>query len=157
MKRHAIPILMSVLTVAIILLPASVFAQDTPGVTGAGAAALPANSALSGVTLSGLQFGVSVYIPGDATAEGQFQATLLGTTILGLTQNIEVLGTATSGSNGTGTRTFSGTATVDMGDGTLPLTNVPITVAVTSTSLSLTIGTTNLPAATLPGGVITIE
>jgi len=148
---------MSVLTVAIILLPSSVFAQDTPGVTGAGAAALPANSALNGVTLSGLQSGVSVYIPGAATAEGQFQATLLGTSTLGLPQNIEVDGTASSGSNAVGIRTFSGTATMDMGDGTLPLTNVPITVTITSTSLSLTIGTTNLPAATLTGGVITIE
>jgi hypothetical protein len=156
MKRHAIPTIMSVLTLAIILLPASVFGQDT-GVVGAGAGTFPANTALSGVSLSGLKFGMGVLIPGDTTALGQFHATLLGTSILGQPQNIEVEGDATSGTLDIGSRTFSGTATVDMGDGTPPLTSVPFTVTATATGLVLILGTTNLPAATLSAGNIAIS
>src|SRR5436853_1813842 len=76
MRRHAIPITMSVLTLAIILLPGSLFAQDTRGVTGAGKATLPAGASLSGVSVSGLQFGLGAVIPGDGTAAGSLQATL---------------------------------------------------------------------------------
>jgi len=158
MKQHATSITMSVLALAIILLPSSAFGQDDiPGVTGAGASAFPIGTILSGVSLTGLQFGVSASIPGDASAEGQFQATLLGTTLLGLQQKIEIEGTATSGSNGPGSRTFSGTATVDMCDGPLPLANMPNTVTATATSLLLSIGTTNLPVAALTAGTINIE
>ncbi|SRR6266446_490372 len=157
MKRHdAIPTTMTVLTLAILLLPASLFGQAS-GVAGAGAGTFPANTALSGVTLSGLKFGMGVLIPGDTTANGQLQATLLGTSVLGQPQNIEVGGDATSGTLGTGSRTFSGTATVDMGDGTPPLLNVPFTVAATAAGLVLTLGATTLPAATLTAGSITIK
>ena len=156
MKRHTIPLVMTVLTLAIILLPAAASAQDA-GVTGAGAGALPVNTLLNAVSVSGLQFGMGVYIPGDGSAQGQFQATLLGLSLLGLPQNIEVEGQATTGSSPTGSRTFSGTATVDMGDGLPPLTNVPFTVTATSTTLVLILGLTNLPAATLTAGTIAIQ
>jgi len=155
MKRHTIPVIMSVLTLAIIVLPASVFGQST-GVAGAGAGSLPAGASLNGVSLSGLKFGMGVIIPGDGTADGEFQATLLGTTLLGLVQNIQVGGTATAGSLGTGSRTFSGIATLDMGNGTLP-TSVPFTVTATATSLLLVLSTTNLPSATLTAGSIAIK
>ena len=157
MKRHdAVPLTMTVLTLAIMLLPASLFGQAT-GVAGAGAGTFPANTALSGVSLSGLKFAMGVLIPGDTTADGQLQATLLGTTPLGQPRNIEVEGDATNGTLATGSRTFSGTATVDMGDGTPPLLNVPFTVTATATGLVLTLGATNLPAATLTAGTITIK
>ena len=155
MKRHAIPI-MSALTLVVMLLPASLFGQAT-GVAGAGAGTFPINTALNGVSLSGLKFGLGVLIPGDGTADGQLQATLLGTTPLGQPRNIEVEGDATNGTLATGSRTFSGTATVDMGDGTPPLLNVPFTVAATAAGLVLTLGATTLPAATLTAGTITIK
>jgi hypothetical protein len=157
MKRHAILVTTSVLTLAIILLPASVFGQGNPGVTGAGAGAFAGGASLGGVSLSGLQFGIGVLIPGDGSAAGQFQATLLGTSVLGQPQNILVQGNATSGSIASGSGTFSGTVTVDMGDGTPPLTNVPFTLTASSTSVLLVIGTTNLPAAAVTEGSITVQ
>ena len=158
MKRHAIPITMSVLTLAIILLPGSVFAQDTRGVTGAGKATLPAGASLSGVSVSGLQFGLGAVIPGDGTAAGSLQATLAGKTLLGLPQTIELTGNATNGAiNADGSQTFSGTGTLDMGDGTAPLTNVPFAVTASATSLLLSIGATNLPAAAINAGTVQIQ
>jgi len=157
MKRHAILLTIGVLTLAITLLPAPAFGQDTPAVTGAGAGVFPSGTTFSNVAVSGMQFGMGVFIPGDGTAAGQFQATLLGTSALNQPQYIVVEGVATSGSIGTGTGTFSGTATVDMGDGTAPLTNVPFTVTATPTSVLLTVGATNLPTASVNQGQITIQ
>ena len=158
MKRHMIPVTISFLTVVIILLPASVFGQSTSGATGAGAGIFPGNTTFSGVSVSGLQFGMGVFTPGDTTAAGQFQMTLLGTTPLGQPQNIEIDGDAASGAiNVDGTRTFSGTAIVDMGDGTPPLTAVPFTVRASTNSLLLTVGVTNLPLASLTGGGVLID
>src|SRR2546425_9539440 len=97
MKRHdAVPLTMTVLTLAIMLLPASLFGQAT-GVAGAGAGAFPPNTALSGGSFSGLKFAMGVLIPRDTTAARQFQARLLGTTPLGQPQNIEIEGDATTG------------------------------------------------------------
>jgi hypothetical protein len=156
MKRNAIPITMSVLTLAIILLPASVFGQDTPGVSGSGPGTFASGTIFSGVSLTAVKFGIGVFIPGDSTATGQFQATLSGTSGLGQPQDIELEGNAISGSNNAdGSRTFSGTLTMDMGNGTPPLTSVPFTVTATRTSLVLVLGTTNL-SATVAAGSITI-
>jgi hypothetical protein len=158
MKRHMIPVTMSFLTVVILLLPACVFGQSTSGLTGAGAGAFPGSTAFSGVSVSGLQFGMGVFTPGDTTAAGQFQATLLGASALGQPQNIEIQGDAASGAiNTDGSRTFSGTATVDMGDGTPPLTAVPFTVRASANTLLLTVGVNNLPVASLTAGSITID
>jgi hypothetical protein len=158
MKRHAIPITISVLTLGIILLPASVFGQGIPGVTGAGTGAFPIGATFSGVVLSSLQFGMGTFVPGDSSAAGQLQLALLGTSLLGQPQNIEVDGEAAYGTlNVDGSRTFSGTATVDMGDGSPALTNVPFTVTATATSLLLAIENVNLPAVPLSGGTITIQ
>jgi hypothetical protein len=158
MKQHIIPVMMRFLTVMIILLPASVFGQSNSGATGAGAGSFPGGSTFSGVSVSGLQFGMGVYTPGDTTATGQFTATLLGTSVLGQPQNIEIQGDAASGAiNTDGSRTFSGAATVDMGDGTPPLTAVSFTVIANSNTLLVTIGVSNLPLASLVHGSITID
>jgi hypothetical protein len=146
---------MIVLLLAIVLLPASAVSQVDSGVTGAGAGAFPSGTTFSGVPVSGLHFGIGIDIPGDGSATGQFQATLLGTTLLGLPQSIEVEGEATTGSNNSnGSRTFSGTTTVDMGDGTPSLTNVPFTVTATPTSLLVLLGSVNMPAAVVTAGSI---
>jgi hypothetical protein len=158
MKRHMIPVTMSFVTVVILLLPAAGFGQNTSGLTGAGAGAFPGSTTFSGVSVSGLRFGMGVFVPGDTTAAGQFQATLLGTTVLGQPQNIEIQGDAASGAlNADGSRTFSGTSTVDMGDGSPPLTAVPFTVIASANTLLLTVGVNNLPVASLTAGSITID
>src|SRR5216684_6593692 len=124
MKRHMISLTAGVLTVAIILLPASIFA-GTPSVTAAGEGSFPAGTTYAAVPLSGLTFSIGVLIYTDGTAFGQFQTTLVGTSLLGQEQDIEVQGDATAGVlNADGSRTFSGSATVDLGDGTPPLANV---------------------------------
>jgi hypothetical protein len=158
MKRHTISMTMSVLILTIILLPASVFSQDTPSVTGAGAAAFPNGTIFSVVPVSGLTFGVGVFIYSDGSAAGQFEATLLGTSLLGQPQNIEVEGTAATGVlNADGSRTFSGTATLDIGDGTPPLTSVPFTLTASTTSVLLVLNSINLPSAALTDGQITMR
>ena len=158
MKRHMIPMTMGFLTVVIILLPASVFAQSTSGVTGAGWGAFPTNTTFSGVSVSGLNFGMGVFTPGDTTAAGQFEGTLSGTSLLGQPQNIEIEGDAAGGDiNVDGSRTFSGTATVDMGDGSPPLTAVPFTIRASANTLLVTVGVNNLPLASLTAGAIVID
>src|ERR1700739_3192477 len=101
MKRHMISAAMGFLTVAVIFVPASVFGQSSSGATGAGAGAFPGATSFGGVSVSGLQFGLGVFIPGDTTAAGQFTTTLLGTSILGQPQNIQIEGDAASGTNNT--------------------------------------------------------
>ena len=158
MKRHTISMKLSVLLLTIILLPASVFGQDTPSLTGSGQADLPSGTTYLGVPVSALTFGIGVFIYSDGSATGQFQTTLLGTTLLGLTQEIQVEGKAATGTlNADGSRTFSGTATVDMGDGTPALPNVPFTVTATPTSVLLILGSVNLPPAAVSEGTISLR
>jgi hypothetical protein len=157
MKRHAISATLTVLTLAIFLLPASVLAQDTSGVTGAGSGAFPSGAAFSGVSLNSLKFGIGIFISNDGSATGQFQTTLVGVSALGQPQNIELEGSASVGSfNADGSGTFSGTVSLDMGNGTPPITGVPFTATVTRTSVLLTIESTALPAAGVTAGSITL-
>ena len=158
MKRHAIPTAIGVFLLVFILSPASVLGQAIPGAAGAGIGPFPPGTVFSGIPLNGLQFGMGAFIPGDSTAAGGLQATLLGTSLLGQPQNIEVQGQATNGAlNVDGSRTLSGLATVDLGDGSPPQTNVPFTATATATSLLLAINNLGLPAVALSGGVITIQ
>jgi hypothetical protein len=99
-----------------------------------------------------------MFIAQDGSATGQFQAVLLGSSLLGTPQNITVEGEVSSGSVGAdGSATFSGTATVDMGDGTPALPGVPFTVTVSGTSLGLILNAVALPTATLSAGSITVK
>ena len=132
-------------------------------VTAAGAGTYPSGAAYGGVPVGGLRFGIGVEIPGDTSARGEFQGTLLGTSASGQPQNIAVEGKASSGSSSDArTATFSGTCTVDMADGTAPSTGVPFTVTVATdaggkTTLSLKLGASVLPAATVDAGSVTIQ
>jgi hypothetical protein len=126
--------------------------------TGAGEGIFPAGASFNGVPVNGLQFGKGVGIREDSTAIGDFQALLLGTSLLGQPQNINVAGLARNGAvNPDGSATFSGLCAVDMGDGTPPLTGVPFSVTATTEGLRLILGNTPLPMATLTAGSITIE
>jgi hypothetical protein len=132
--------------------------QSGSMVTGGGGGIFPTGASFSGVSLNGLQFGKGVGIPGDSSAAGDLQALLLGTSLLGQPQNINVVGRASSGLvNPDGTATFSGLSTVDMGNGTPPLTGVPFSVTATTQGLQLILGNTPLPMATLTAGSITIQ
>jgi hypothetical protein len=158
MKRQMILLTAGVLILTIILLPAPSFGLATPGVTGAGEGTFPAGTTFSGVPISALNFAIGVLIYTDGTAFGQFQTTLVGTSVLGLEQDIEVEGDATAGVlNADGSRTFSGAVTVDLGDGTPRLMNVPFSVTATATSILLSLGGTNLPSVTLTGGSISLS
>jgi hypothetical protein len=144
------------------LASAPAFAQGIQ-VTGAGAAVYPPNTTFGGVPVSDLQLGIGVRIPGNGTALGQIQVTLVGASVLGLEQDIEVEGQASTGSATAGsTAKFLGTVSIDMGDGTPPLTGVAFTLAIVTNAdgqgtLSLALGATTLPVATVNGGSITIK
>ena len=146
-----------ILGLAGLMTPAPVAAQDA-GVTGAAEAAFPNGTAFNGVPLKGLTLGQGMFIAQDGSAAGQFQAVLLGTSLLGTPQNVTVEGEVRGGSVGAdGSATFSGTATVDMGDGTLPLAGVPFAVTVSAGSLGLILNAVALPTATVTAGSITIK
>ena len=149
--------LTAILGLASLMAPAPAAAQDA-GVTGAAEAAFPNGAAFNGVSLKGLTLGQGLFIGPDGSATGQFQAVLLGTSLLGAAQNITVEGEVGGGSVAAdGSATFSGTATVDMGDGTLPLPGVPFAVTVSAGSLGLILNAVALPTATVTAGSITIK
>ena len=147
----------AIVELAALMAPAPVAAQDA-GVTGAAEAAFPNGAAFNGVSLKGLTLGQGLFIGQDGSATGQFQAVLLGTSLLGTPQNVTVEGEVRGGSVGVdGSATFSGTATVDMGDGTLPLSGVPFTVTASAGSLGLILNAVALPTATVTAGSITLK
>jgi hypothetical protein len=163
----AIPLL--VIAVSLFAVPA--LAQGQTTVTGAGGGVYPAGttikggsiSALKGVTLTGLTFGMGVALPGDSTANGNFESTLVGTSAKGLPRNIVVEGNVTSGSGQAGgSANYTGICTVNPGDGTATLTGVPFTVNVAKLpngawGITLTLSSTSLPAATVTSGSVTIK
>jgi len=151
-------VLAAMLGQASILAPAPIAAQDVAGVTGAAEATLPDGATFNGIPLRGLTLGQGLFIAQDGSATGQFQAVLLGTSLLGAAQNITVEGEVSGGSVGTdGSASFSGTATVDMGDGTLPLPGVPFTVTASAGSLGLILNAVALPTATISAGTVTVK
>ena len=91
----AIPLL--VIAVSLFAVPTLAQSQQTT-VTGAGSGVYPAGttikssslSALKGVTLTSLTFGMGVALPGDGTANGTFESTLIGTSAKGQPRNIVV-------------------------------------------------------------------
>ena len=148
----------AILWLASLRAPAPVAAQDAAGVTGAAEATLPDGATFNGIPLRGLTLGQGLFIGPDGTATGQFQAVLLGTSLLGTPQNVTVEGEVSGGSVGAnGSATFSGTATVDMGDGTLPLSGVPFTVTASAGSLGLILNAVALPTATVTAGSIALK
>jgi hypothetical protein len=163
----AIPLM--AITLSLFALPT--LAQSQTTVTGAGGGVYPAGttfkagsfSALKGVTLSDLTFGMGVVLPGDGTANGTFESTLIGTSAQGLPRNIVVEGSPTSGSGKVGgPATYSGLCSVNPGDGTAPLTGVPFTVTMAKLSdgkwsLALTLGGTRVPAAAINTGSVTVK
>ena len=122
----------------------------------------PSGTSFNGVNLSGLQIATAAVLVSDGSAEGHLAISLKGTTILGTQQNISIEAEASSGSNAAANlATINGTCTIDMGDGTPPVSGVPIVATITTNSdhqgtVGLVLGGTALPAATINGGSMTI-
>jgi hypothetical protein len=160
MKRLAM--LPAAVLVTAILWPAPVDAQTEASVTGAAEGIFPPGASYLGVSLNGLTLGMGLSVAGN-WASGQFQTTLVGVSAFGLEQDIQVEGHASSSvPSEPNTAIFSGTCTVELGDGTPPVPGVPFTVAVATNaegtgSLTLTLGGTNLPAATVNEGNMRIR
>ncbi len=149
----------AILAAAIALSAQAVLAQSATSVTGAGSALFKSAALFNGVSLTDLKFGMGVPLATDGTAGGDFESTLRGSAS-GQPQTITVEGKPTAGSGRTGgATTFSGTCRVNMGNGTPTQTGVPFTLTVVPTgkgSLTLTLGGTNLPAANINAGSITV-
>lgn len=141
------------------LAPAAVAAQDDAArVSGAGEATLPEGVAFNGIALSGIQLGQGVLIAADGSAVGQFHAVLSGTSVLGLPQEITVQGEVNAGeATGAGTVTFSGKATLSMGNGSLPVVDVPFSVTASTGGVQLVIDGATFPQANLTAGSVTIK
>jgi hypothetical protein len=152
----------AVLLALAILWPAPIDAQTETSVTAAGAGTFPAGTSYLGVPLNTLSLGMGLTMAGN-WAVGQFQTSLSGVSDLGVEQTIEVEGIVSSSVPvGPGSAIFSGSCTVEAGDGTPPVPGVPFTVAISTNadgtaSLRLTLGSTNLPAATMNEGSMTIR
>jgi len=161
--RRSIWWAMPLQAIALFLFSQSALAQSQTTVTAAGDGLFPSGASFNGVSLSALSFGMGTVNLTDGTATGAFESTLTGTDTTGVARNIVVVGTPTSGSGQSGgPATYSGLCSVNPGDGTPSLTGVPFTVTVATLSngkwgLTLTLGTTNLPAAALNTGSVTIK
>src|SRR3989442_965688 len=94
MKR-LVTLFAATLAIALSVLPAA--AQSETVVAGAGEGIFPSGAVLYGVPLNGLQFAKGITIDASGSATGQFQTLLLGTSLLGQPQNINVEGKASSG------------------------------------------------------------
>jgi len=138
-------------------------AADSTSATGAAGGTFASGSQFAGVAVSAIQTGFGVDIGADGLAHGQFTATLLGTSSLGLEQNITLAGEVPAGTRPAPTvAVFSGTASVDMGDGLPPAEGIPFTATVTANvngqgTLGLVTGLATLPAASLGVGSVTLE
>lgn len=154
--------MLPVAILAAVLAPATAAAQTETSVTIAGAGAFPTGAVYLGLPLNTLSLGVGLGVAGTWAA-GQFQVTLTGTDVLGHERNIVVNGRATAAApSAPGTATFSGTAIVDPGDGTPPVPGVPFAAVVVpgadgTGSLTLSLGGTNLPAAAIDEGYVTVQ
>jgi len=159
MNRRTVwwPILSMAIALSLFARPA--IAQSSA--TGAGAGVFPAGAVFNGVSLSAVRFGMGVSIDTNGIATGDFETTLLGTQA-GQPRTITVVGKPTGGSVPTaGSASFSGLCRIDMGDGTPALTSVPFSAtavagAGSGQTLTLSLGSTNLPAATGTDGRITV-
>jgi hypothetical protein len=156
MRRLALLTAVSVVTA--ILCPAPAGAQTETFVTGAGAGVFPEGANYLGVSLKGLDVGMGLGVA-DTWGVGQFQVTLNSAE----GQDILVEGLVSSSSPSTpGTAVFRGTCTVDPGNGALVLTGVPFAAMAVANpdgtgTLTLNLGGTNLPAAAINEGYLTVQ
>ena len=150
----------ALLTAALLAPVAS--AEDEISVTAAGAGTFPQGALLLGLPLQSLSLGIGLGLTTN-WALGQFQVTLTGTMPVTGERSIVVDGRANAGApSAPGTAAFSGTATVDPGNGTPLLVGVPFAALLVPNpdgtgALTISIAGTNLPAATINEGNVTVR
>jgi hypothetical protein len=161
MKRSGL-LFAALLASALLAAPPPSDADPTLATAGVGGS-YPAGTSFAGVSVNGLQSGFGVEINLDGSGLGQFCAVLLGTSGLGLPQNIRLEGEVTAGSHPTpNVAILSGTARIDMGDGLPAAEGVPFTATVTTDAagqgtIGLVTGLASLPNATVNAGSMTIN
>jgi hypothetical protein len=151
------------LLVVMLAVAGSAYAADTSA-TAAAVGTYPVGTSYNGVALSGLVIGSGAMIWGDGSgADGKLTVQLLGLqTPLGQ-QIINVNATVNGGSRAAANvATLTGTASVDLGNGTPPVSGVPIVVTITTDAnnkgtVGVVLGGTALPAATVGDGTVTVE
>jgi hypothetical protein len=120
----------------------------------AGSGAYTSTPNINGAELSGGTFGIGIRSAGP----GDLEANLNGVQpLLGIFQQLTVTGWVTTASLSGGTMTFSGTASLDMGDGSAPLTNLPLSGSVTASGLTLTVASWSFGTLPKADGFITLE
>jgi len=134
----------------------------TPGFAAAGGGAYPGGTSFGGVPVHGMRFGTGADIPGDGSADGVAEMTLLGTGPGGQPQLITIETNVTEGYvTSPSSVALFGAATVDMGDGSPPVSGHPFTLTVQPNSsqqitVVVVVDQTNLPAATVTIGGVTL-
>jgi hypothetical protein len=109
-------------------------------------------------TPGGLELGTGVFIEPDGSASGVYSAVLTGKSLLGQPQQIKIEGSVLQGDvMPNGQTFFSGIATVNLGDATPTLSSVPFSVTIIDNTVRLSVLATNLPAAQVASGAISIE
>ena len=157
---------LSILFAMMLAIAGSAYAQTDTSATTAGDGLYPNGTTFNGVPVSGLDIGTGALINGtNGVAEGHVAIALFGPTniITNQQQIIKIEADFTGGSRAAANVvTLNGTATVDMGDGTLPLTGVPIVVTLTfdgveGGSVGLSIGAASLPTSALTDGTMDVS
>jgi hypothetical protein len=155
MKRRTIWSAISVLAIALCLLPQPALAASKPAfVTGVGGSAFPAGTSYNGLALSSYRFGVGVTLAADGSASGDFEITLLGSQgqIVG-----SVVCKATAGStSSSGVVTFSGTSYIELSGSSPSSAAFSASGKDKQNTMSLTIGSTTWQVATGTNGSITV-
>jgi len=152
----------------ILALAGSAFAQTAPAdtaVTSAAQGSFPDGTSYNGVPLGGLEIGAGSVIFGDGSGgDGALAIRLLGVSVAGVPQQvINIDAQVTGGSRSAASAaTVTGTCKIDMGNGLPPITGIPFTAAIAADSnnlgaVTLMLGGTQLPAATIGDGSVTVE
>ena len=155
---------LAMLLILILAVGGSAYAQtatvDT-SVTSAAIGTYPAGTIYNGVPLSGLEIAAGSVIFANGTGgDGALGIRLLSATTP--QQIISIDAQVTAGSRAAATvATVTGSCTIDMGNGLPPVTGIPFsaTIAADSNNLgavTLVLGSTQLPAATIGEGSMTV-
>jgi len=124
--------------------------------TAAAAGIFPASASLNGVQLAGGIFGIGAQNASGASG-GDIEIQFTGMSLLGLSQQVTIVGWVTSSTMAGGAATLNGNAVLDMGEGPPPTGGHPFSISVTPTGMTVTIDGTALPTLPMSDGFITVE
>ena len=122
--------------------------------TAAGSGAFNSTPNVNGVELAGGTFGIGIRTAGPGDLEAQFNGI---NPVIGLFQQVTITGWITTATVNGSTMNLTGTAKVDMGDGSLPLSGLPLTGSISASGVTLTVGSWSLGTLPMSDGFIIIE